>query len=84
MFIGACLFVLIFLLISPPSRAFLLASMTGTSAWIASWAPFSYILLAIAAVAPIVGIYIIKSWPVHVEPENPMAKYRREPVDEGD
>jgi hypothetical protein len=27
--------------------------------------------------APIVAIYLIKTWPVHVEPENPMAKYRR-------
>jgi hypothetical protein len=29
------------------------------------------------------GLYIIQTWPAHVEPESPMAKYRREtPMEE--
>jgi rRNA maturation protein Nop10 len=40
-------------------------------------------LLLILVVAPIAGIHMIRSWPERVDPENPMAKYRREmPLDE--
>ena len=85
MWIGACLFVLIMILIAPATRAFLIASLTGASEWMVSWAPFSFILLAILLAAPIAAIYVIKTWPVHVEPENPMSKYRREaPADDSD
>jgi hypothetical protein len=84
MFLGACLFALVFVLIAPPSRAFLLASLTGASTWMLAWAPFSFILVAIGVAAPLVGLYVIKTWPVHVEPENPMAKYRRDPLDDSE
>jgi hypothetical protein len=80
--IGLFLFILIFILMAPGSQAFLGASMTGASKWMVSWAPFSFLLLAILLVAPVAAIYLIKTWPVHVEPENPMAKYRREVIDE--
>jgi hypothetical protein len=80
--IGSLLFVLTFVLIAPASRAFIVTSLTGVSTWMVSWAPFSFLLLMILLAAPIVAVYLIKTWPVHVEPENPMAKYRREPVDE--
>jgi len=83
--IGLGLFILVVILIAPSSRAFLVACMTAASAWMVSWAPFSFIILAILLAAPVAGIYLIKTWPVHVEPENPMAKYRREaPVDDGE
>jgi hypothetical protein len=67
-------------MIAPASRAFIVASLSGVADWMVSWAPFSFLLLAILLVAPIAAIYLIKTWPVHVEPENPMAKYRREDV----
>lgn len=82
MFLGACLFALVFILIAPPARAFLFAHLTGGAEWLKAWAPFSFILLAILIVAPLVAFYIMRTWPVHVEPENPMAKYRRDPLDE--
>lgn len=83
--IGLGLFILVVILIAPQSRAFLVACLTSASEWMTHWAPFSFILVALLIAAPIVGIYLMKTWPVHVEPENPMAKYRREaPVDEGD
>jgi len=70
-------------LIAPQSQHFLLGLATGASTWISDWAPISYILLLILLVAPIIGIHIIRSWPERVDPENPMAKYRREmPLDE--
>ena len=83
MFLGAFLFILFFVLIAPQSQAFLLGLATGASTWITDWAPVSYFLLLILLVAPIIGIHIIRSWPERVDPENPMAKYRREmPLDE--
>ena len=83
--IGVVLFVLVMILIAPASRAFLGTCVAGFSAWMVHWAPFSFVILAILMAAPVVGIYLIKTWPVHVEPENPMTKYRREaPVDEGE
>ena len=83
MCLGVVMFVLVFVLIAPQSRAFLLALATGASAFLTAWAPFSYILLLILLVAPCVGMYIVHSWPQRVEEENPMAKYRREmPLDD--
>jgi predicted membrane protein len=84
MILGLCLFVLVFILLAPASRAMLAASANGFAAWLISWAPFSFILLAIMIAMPIVAVYLIKTWPVHVEPENPMAKYRRGAMDDGD
>jgi hypothetical protein len=83
-FLGACLFALVFILIAPPSRAFIFAHIAGAGDWLMSWAPFSFILVAILIAAPMVAIYVIRTWPEHVEPENPMAKYRRDPLDDID
>ncbi len=84
MFLGSALFALFFLLLAPGPRAFMVASLASGSAWLWSWAPLSFILVAIVIAAPIIAIHMIRSWPAHVEPENPMAKYRREPVYEDD
>ncbi len=84
MFLGSALFALFFLLIAPGSRAFMLASVTGASAWLWSWSPLSFILLAIVIAAPFVSIHMVRSAPLHVEPENPMAKYRKDPLDDED
>jgi hypothetical protein len=67
----------------PQTRNFLLASAAGVGAWLAEWAPFSYLLLLIVLAAPFAGVYLMRTWPQREEPENPMAKYRREmPIDE--
>ena len=81
MILGICGFVLVMIMIAPKSQAFVLNSVMAAGAWIMAWAPLSFFLLALLLMAPLVGIYLMKTWPVHVEPENPMAKYRREPVD---
>jgi hypothetical protein len=83
MFLGAVLFVLIFVLLAPQSQAFLFGLAAGAGEFLTAWAPFSYILLLILLAAPCVGMYIVHTWPQRVEEENPMAKYRREmPADE--
>ncbi|GEM_PF-1929771 len=82
-YLGAILFILIFVLIAPQSRIFLLGLATGAGVWIANWAPFSYILLLILLAAPFVGMYLVHTAPPRVDEENPMAKYRRElPIDD--
>jgi len=83
MILGLVVFVLVFVAITPQSQTYLGGLTTVAGAWIANWAPFSYILLLILLAAPFVGIHLVRTWPAHVEEENPMAKYRRElPVDE--
>jgi hypothetical protein len=70
------------MLIAPKSRAFLAANLDSVGGFMMSWAPFSFVLAAIILAAPFVSIYLIKTWPAKVEPENPMAKYRRDPLDD--
>ena len=77
-YLGAILFILIFVLISPATRIYLLGLATAAGVWIADWAPFSYILLLIVVAAPFAGMHLVRSAPVRVDEENPMAKYRRE------
>ena len=79
MYLGAILFVLIFVLLTPQAQAFLLGVLT----FMKVWAPYSYVLLLLLFASLFAGYYVIRTWPEHVEPENPMTKYRREaPVEE--
>jgi hypothetical protein len=78
MFKGATLFAVVFILIAPKSRAFLAGVLTQTGDSLNAWAPFSYIALALFIAAPIASVLIVRSWPAREEPENPMAKYKRE------
>jgi hypothetical protein len=82
MFKGATLFALIFILIAPKSREFLITSIGQANENLSKWAPFSYIVVALLIAAPIVSFFVIKTWPEHKEPENPMTKYRREVPEE--
>jgi hypothetical protein len=78
MFLKPGLFLLVFLLIAPASRAYLGAHLASAAEWINVWAPFSYILLLMLPIAGLASMYIVKKWPERVEPESPMAKYRKE------
>jgi len=83
MFLGAILFMLIFVLLAPQSRAFLGNLTVNFAAFLTAWAPFSYVLLLVLISALFAGLWLIHSWPKYVEPENPMAKYRRDsPLEE--
>jgi len=78
MYLGAFLFLMIFVLITPQSRAVLAGLSLGMGTFMTNWAPFSYAFLVILVAMIFAGLYVIQSWPKHVEPENPMTKYRRE------
>ena len=83
MFLGTILFTVVVLLIAPQSRLFIMACLANASGFIDHFAPFSYILMMGLVVATFGFVYVLKSWPKSEEPENPMAKYRREdPVDD--
>jgi cell division protein FtsW (lipid II flippase) len=83
MFLGAILFVLVFVMIAPQSRAFLLGTATSAGVFLTAWAPFSYVLVVILVAVPVVVMYMVQTAPQRVDPENPMAKYRKEtPIDE--
>ena len=77
-FIGCILFGLIFLIISSQQNGSFQERITGTFTWIHSWAPFSYIIIAIVLISPVAMMKLMHSWPERKEPEDPMAKYRRE------
>jgi NADH:ubiquinone oxidoreductase subunit 6 (subunit J) len=76
-YIGCILFGLMFVVMMSQSTGAFGARMAQTMAWMHAWAPISYLLLLIVLAAPIASFKIMHSWPKHVEPENPMAKYRR-------
>jgi hypothetical protein len=65
-------------LMTAVSNGTLSARLEQTLGWIHGWAPFSYIIILIIIAAPFVSIKIMNSWPKRVEPEDPMAKYRKE------
>ena len=79
---GATLFLLVFVFITPQTRGFLGGVFAHTGENLQAYAPFSYILLGLLLAAPVVSLFVMKTWPEREEPENPMAKYRREVPDE--
>jgi hypothetical protein len=82
--IGGFIFVVAFVLMAPGPRAFLLTSMVALTAWLNSWAPYSFVILGFVVAAPMASLVLIKTWPSRVEPENPMAKYRRSSMDDSE
>jgi hypothetical protein len=74
--LGIGLFVLIFMMLTPASRAMLEHSITGTGEWLAKYAPFSYLVLAIVLIVPIVATVVVMSKPEPPEPEDPLARYK--------
>jgi hypothetical protein len=81
-YIAVILFALIFVLATPASRMFLSGIIANAGTFMHEWAPFSYLLLLVLVAAFGVGIFMVRSVPDRKEPENPMAKYRREEPEE--
>ncbi|MGA3017974.1 MAG: hypothetical protein ABSF62_12710 [Bryobacteraceae bacterium] len=75
-YLGCILFGLIFIVMTAKSTGTLGARVDQTLVWVHAWAPFSYVLLLILLAAPVASLKIMHSWPKHVEPEDPMARYR--------
>jgi len=78
--LGAVLFLVLFILIAPPSRALLGQWLAHAALWTSAWAPFSYILLLLLFVAPFVSFLLMRRWPKVPEPENPLARYKNDDV----
>ena len=53
--------------------------MLGAATFVHNWAPFSYVLLLVIMGTLVAAIYLMHTWPVRVDPENPMSKYNKEP-----
>ena len=78
--LGIGLFVLIFMALTPASRKLMESSVTGASDWIVKYAPFSYLVLVMILVVPVVAAIIVMRPKVPPEPENPLARYKAEDV----
>ena len=74
--LGTLLFALFFLLLAPASRAMLGCILAGAGDWIDKWAPYSYVLLAVVVIVPIIAAVVVIKWPAPPEPENPLARYK--------
>jgi len=74
--LGIGLFVLIFLMLMPSSRSLLEHSFGGAGEWLGKYAPFSYLLLAILVIVPIVAAIVVMKAPGPPEPEDPLARYK--------
>lgn len=75
---GAVIFAIMMLMIGPTTRHLLTGHLGAFGEWLGAWSPISYVIVAVVAAAPIAAMHMMFTWPKHVEPENPMAKYRRE------
>jgi hypothetical protein len=77
-YIGCILFGLMFLIMTAQQTGTLGKRIESTLSWLHAWAPFSYIIILLVLLAPVASIKIMNSWPKREEPEDPMAKYRRQ------
>ncbi len=75
---GALLFLVFFLLIAPTTRKAITGMMGQSGDWVSNWAPFSYVILIGLAVAGFISLLLMVRWPKIPEPENPLAKYKRD------
>lgn len=78
--VGIGLFVVIFAMLMPASRKLLDTSFTGAGDWIVKYAPFSYMVLAVILIVPLVAAIVVMKAPGPPEPENPLARYKAEDV----
>jgi len=77
-YLGCILFGLFFLYMTSQQNGSLQARIDGTMQWLHAWAPFSYLIILLVLVSPVAMMKIMNSWPKREEPEDQMAKYRRE------
>ena len=70
------MFALFFLFLSAKSRNFILGTFDVGAEFMAKWAPFSYVALAVIVLVPMLAALLLIKWPQPPEPENPMARYK--------
>ena len=74
--LGTVLFALLFILLSPQSRAILTGGATSAGDWIERFAPYSYLVLVAGLLVPLIAVLIVFKWPTARPIENPMARYK--------
>ena len=77
---GAILFLILFLLIAPKTRAIIMGMLGHSGDWLNQYAPFSYAILALIGFAGVISLALMVRWPKVPEPENPLARYKAEDV----
>lgn len=73
-------FAVFFILLNPKAKAILGTWMGDAGTWMVAWAPFSYLIIALAIMAPVVAALLMLKWPKVPEPENPLARYKYDDV----
>lgn len=68
--------IVMFLMIAPKSRTFILESISQAADWAVAWAPLSYVIILVILMAPLVSWYVISSGPKVTAPEDPLARYK--------
>lgn len=79
-FLGAALFLLVFLMITPAFRELMAKVFGGAGDWIHHYAPLSYIILAVATIVPIIAVIVVVNWPTPPPPEDFRSQFRAEDV----
>ena len=74
--LGIGLFVLIFAMLLPAARGMLDHALSGAGEWIGKYAPFSYVVLVIVLIVPIVATIVVMNAKAPPEPEDPLARYK--------
>ena len=74
-------FLFIFILMMPQVRGPLVERLGGAGELIVKWAPFSYIVLALLLAATITALILMIKWPATPEPEDPLAKYKKQDIE---
>ncbi len=77
-YLGCVLFGLFFLVMTAQQNGSLQARIDGTFTWLHAWAPFSYLIIVLVLISPVVMLKVMNSWPKREEPIDPMAKYRKQ------
>jgi hypothetical protein len=77
-YLGCILFGLVFLFLSPKVRGAITGRLESSTDWIFQAAPFSYIGIGLLLLAPLVAIIVLKTSPKPEEPDNPLARLKRE------
>jgi len=66
----------IFAMLMPASRNMVGHALSGAGEWIGKYAPFSYVVLVIILIVPIVATILVMNVKPPPEPENPLARFK--------
>lgn len=80
MILGTGIFLLIFLLLAPQSRAILDSVANRAGDWMERWAPYSYLVVVASLLVPLIALLIMFQRPTAPKRQKPLASYRGDDV----